>query len=272
MPLPPTPSPVPPPSPVLPHPAPGAPVRPAARAERSRWFHTIAAAVLLVLTVAGFHQFYVHGRAHPGRELTPEIRTLVIVHGVGMSLWIVLSLVQPLLIALKRPHVHRRVGWAGAALAATIVVAGWMTGIASARAAPPDLRIWGQTARQFMIVPNLSIVIFACLVAAGVATRRRPHVHRAMMLLATLSAMSAAVSRIDALSALYLGTVWESLFGPFFMTLVVGAGLLALQSALTRSFDRWFAGGLAGLAAASVLMTRGGTSDVWAAVSGFLLD
>jgi hypothetical protein len=39
-----------------------------------------------------------HGKAYPGRELAPEIRTLLIPHGIGMSAWFLLFLVQPLLI------------------------------------------------------------------------------------------------------------------------------------------------------------------------------
>ena len=49
-----------------------------------------------------------------------------------------------------------------------------------------------------------------------------------MMLLATLTAMPAAISRIDALNSLYLGTAMERAFGPFFMTLVVAALLTIL--------------------------------------------
>jgi hypothetical protein len=108
-------------------------------------------------------------------------------------------------------------------------------------------------------------------VAAGVLLRKRPQAHRPLMLLATLSAMSAAVSRIDFLNSFYVGTVWESLLGPFFMTLVIGALLLAAKCALLRSLDRWFAAGYAGLVVASLLIWQGATTSAWDAVAGFLL-
>ena len=237
-----------------------------------RYFHTGAAVLLLVLMFLGFQQFYVHGRAYPGRELTPPIRTLLVLHGLGMTGWNLLFLVQPLLIVNRKHRVHRTLGMVGAALAAVVVVLGWKLGIESTRVAPPELRIWGLPAKQFMIVPNVSIAIFAAFVAAGVLTRKRPEAHRAMMLLASLAAMPAAISRIDFLSDLYLGTVWERLFGPFFMTLVVGAVFLVVKCAAARKFDRWFAAGFAALVVASALMVNFATSSAWDSFAGFLLS
>jgi hypothetical protein len=85
-----------------------------------------------------------------------------------------------------------------------------------------------------------------------------------MMMLATLSVLSAAVSRTDPLNSLYLGTVWERLFGPFFLTLVIGVLLLIIRCALTRSLDRWFAIGLGALIAASALIMQVAPTAAWA--------
>jgi len=236
-----------------------------------RHFYSVAAALLLVLTVLGFQRFFFHGRAYPDRDLAPPIRTLLVLHGVAMSAWMALFLVQPLLIANRKHRVHMSLGMIGAALAAAILVLGWKLGIESARVSPPHIRIWGLSPRQFMIVPVVSVTIFAAFVAAGVRFRRRAEVHRPMMLLATLAAMPAAVSRIDSLNELYLGTPWETLFGPFFMTLVVGGVLLVARCALTRRFDRPFAAGWAWLVVSSVLMVRLATSGAWDRFAGFLL-
>jgi hypothetical protein len=240
-------------------------------ASPARLFHSGAAALLLLLMFLGFRQFYVHGRAYPDRDLTPPIRTLLVLHGLGMTAWMVLSVVQPLLIAGRRHRVHMSLGMVGAALAAVIVLLGWKVGIEATRVDPPELRIWGLSPRQFMIVPIVSVTIFAGFVAAGVLARRRPDVHRPMMLLASLAVMPAAISRIDFLNSLYVGTMWESLLGPFFMTLVVGAVLLAVRCLLARSFDRWFAAGYAVLAVSSVLMVQMATTGAWDRFAGFLL-
>ena len=254
-----------------------APTRPApaprggAAGDPARLFYAAAAALLVVLAFVGFQQFYLHGRAYPGRDIAPPIRSLVVAHGVGMTLWMLLLVVQPLLIVGRRHRVHMTLGWVGTALAAAIVVVGWQTGVGSASVTPPEARIWGLPARQFMIVPLGSVVLFAAFVAAGVLARRRRDLHRPMMLLATLAAMSAAISRIDALNALYVGTACETLFGPFFTTLVLAVVLVAVKSALSRTLDRPFAIGCALLVVADAVMWQSATSSAWDALAARIL-
>jgi hypothetical protein len=242
-----------------------------ASSDRVRLFYSGAAAFLLVLTILGFQQFYLHGKAYPGRELAPPIRTLLILHGIGMTAWILLFLVQPLLIVAGNRRIHMMLGRIGAALAACIVISGFQLGIEATLISPPELRIWGLAPKQFMAVPIISILIFAGLVSIGVWNRRRPQVHRPIMLLASLAVMSAAVSRIDAISGLYRGTIWESVFGPFFATLLVGAFLLVVKWRLTGSLNRWFAMGYVGLVASSALIMQLATTPAWAHFAGFLL-
>ena len=241
------------------------------RADRARFFYAGAAALLLVLTLLGFQQFYLHGRAFPDRPLAPPIRGLLIAHGVAMSAWMLLLLVQPLLIVNRKYRVHMRVGKIGAMLAACIFVLGFRVGIEAARVSPPEARLWNLPYKQFLAVPIISITIFAGFVAVGVWNRRRPEVHRPMMLLATLAAITAAVDRIDAITGLYRHTVWGTIFGPFVGSLAVGALLFLVKWALTRSFDRWYAMGYAGLVVASALVMRLATTHAWDQFASFLL-
>lgn len=237
----------------------------------ARFFHSGAAALLLVLMLMGFQHFYFHGKAYPGRPLTPAIRNLIILHGTAMAAWMILFLIQPLLIASGNRRVHKVLGRIGAVVAACIVFFGFRLGIEATRVNPPDLVIWGLSPKQFMAVPIISIVIFAAFVIAGICTRRKPEPHRAMMLLATLTAMPAAVSRIDAISNLYHGTFWEKAFGPFFATLIVGALFLVVKSLLTRSLDRWYAAGYVGLLIACALIMQLARTSAWDQCATFLL-
>lgn len=240
--------------------------------KRARRFYVGIAALLLVLMILGFQQFYLHGKAYPDRELAPPIRTLLILHGIGMSAWLLLFLVQPLLIMAGNRRVHMMLGRIGAALAACIVILGFRLGIEATRISPPDMIIWGLAPKQFMAVPIISIIIFAGFVIAGVWNRRRPEVvHRPMLLLATLAAMSAAVSRIDCINALYHGTVWETVFGPFFGTLAIGAFFLVMKWLLARPLNRWFAIGYAGLVVSSALILQLATTGTWDHFASFLL-
>jgi hypothetical protein len=235
-------------------------------------FYTAAAALLLVLMILGFQQFYLHGKAYPGRELAPPICTLLILHGIGMSGWILLFLIQPLLIVTDNRRIHRMLGSIGAGLAACIVILGFRLGIEATLISPPELRIWGLAPKQFMAVPIVSILIFGGFVFVGVWNRRRPEVHRSMMLLASLAAMPAAVSRIDAISDLYHGTIWESLFGPFFAMLAIGALLLVIKWGLTRSFSRPLALGYAGLLTSSAWIMQLATTPAWDRFASILLQ
>jgi hypothetical protein len=183
-----------------------------------------------------------------------------------------LFLVQPLLIAVGNRRIHMVLGQIGVVLAACIIVLGFRLGIESTQITPPDLRVWGLAPKQFMAVPIISIIIFAGLVVFAVLKRQRPEIHRSMMLLATLAAMSAAISRIDFLNALYHGTVWETVFGPFFWTLVVGMFFLVIKWLLTRSLDRWFALGYTGLVAANALIMQLATTTAWDRFASFLLQ
>lgn len=242
-----------------------------AMVDRSRYFYSGAAALLLVLMFLGFQQFYLRGKAFPDRPLTPPIRTLLIAHGVAMTGWMLLLLVQPLLIANRKHRVHMTLGKIGAVLAACIFVLGWQVGISAARVAPPQFELWNLNAKQFLTVPVISITIFGVFVAIGVWKRRQPDVHRPMMLLATMAAIPAALDRIPALVNLYQHTVWGTMFGPFFSALVISAGFMVVKWALTGKFDRYFAAGWAVLVVTSAGIMKLARTEVWDEFASFLL-
>jgi hypothetical protein len=245
--------------------------RPARTHGPARFFYAGAASFLLLAVFFGFQQFYLHGGAFPNRPLTPPIRTLLVVHGTAMTAWVVLLLVQPLLVVNRKYRVHMTLGKIGAVLAACIFILGFKLTIAAARLAPPEVRLWNMPYKQFMAVPLISITLFAAFVTAGIVNRRKPGIHRPMMLLATLAAIPAAMARIDAITSLYRQTVWGAIFGPFFSTAVIGGLLLVSKWALTRKFDRYYAMGWAGLVITSAGVMRLATTGVWDQIAGFLL-
>lgn len=228
-----------------------------------RLFYTSAAALLLVLTIVGFQQFFLRGRAYPDRELTPPIRTLIVLHGVAMSGWMALAMTQPLLIAARRPRIHMALGRVGACLAICLFLLGARLGIEAARVNPPDLKVWGLTQKQFLAVPVVGITVYAVFVAAGVWLRKRAAWHRPLMLMASLSVVAAAVSRIDAISSLYQGTIWESIFGPFFGTVAIGAMLCVAHALATRTIDRRFLTAYALFVASCAMIVQLATTSAW---------
>jgi hypothetical protein len=239
---------------------------------RARLFYAVAATLLLVLMLLGFQQFYLHGRAFPNRPITPEIRTLVITHGVALSLWVMLLIVQPVLVVNRKYRLHMMLGILGAALATCIVILGVMLSIEWTRIDPSRMAPWFMTAKKFMAIPFISTLIFAGFVATGILNRRRPEIHRPVMLLATLTVISAATDRIPAIISLFARTIWGTTFGPFFVPLFVGALLLIIKWSLTRSFDRYLAAGWAALVVADAGIIGLARTQTWNGMADYLLQ
>ncbi len=236
---------------------------PTPRADPARFLYLGVALLLFVLMFLGFRQFFLHGRAVSGQELPPPVSTLLIVHGVAMTTWMVLFLVQPLLIVSHNRRLHMSLGMFGAGLAAAIVVLGTWTAIATTRKIDTDLVRYGLHRRQFMAVPLSDIAAFAAFVAVGIWNRQRPKIHRPMMLLATLATMAAATNRIPEFRGLGGSNFWGHVFGPHLVPLSIGVLFLATKSALTRSVDRWFAGGLAACALINALGMQIASTATW---------
>jgi hypothetical protein len=145
---------------------------------------------MLLAVLIGFRHFFLQGRAHPGRELTPQIRTLIIVHGISMTGWVLVFLVQSLLTATRRRRVHPTLGRIAALLAVFILVSGFWFNLASFRLAPPGFILWALTMKEFMVLGFYTLLMFAAFVGVGIWYRGRPEIHHPMMLLATLNGAS----------------------------------------------------------------------------------
>ena len=157
---------------------------------RERVFYTGMAAAFLVIVFAGFARTYY---LRPYFSPTPLPRLLHL-HGIVFSAWIVLLLAQTALVAARRTAVHRRLGAAGAALAVLVVVMGTTTAIIRAKIVevPPD----AASPLVFLTIPLGDMLIFSLLAGAGFYFRRRPDVHKRLMLLATVAILPAAVARL----------------------------------------------------------------------------
>jgi len=215
--------------------------RPASPGDLTRRLYVVAAILLLAVVFLGFRPFYLHGQAVGGRPLPPAIRGLLITHGIAMTGWMLLLMTQSLLVATRRTRLHMKLGGFGVALAVCIFVLGTAVGIEATRTAPPDMQIIGMPMKQFMAVPLISVAFFAALIAFAVVYRRRPEVHRPLMLVATLATMGAPSDRYEPIASLYYGHFMGKVFGPYSFGIAFGLAFLLAQWALTRHFDRHLA-------------------------------
>ena len=166
------------------------------RRVNDRPLYLLAAVIFPLIVLAGFARTYYL----KGAFATPALPSLLVhVHGIIMTSWVVLFIVQVTLVARRRTKVHQRLGIAGAGLAVLVFVFGIVTAIyAAARfvnnpsllpaADPPPL--------PFLIIPFGDMVIFAILITAALYYRKRLDIHKRLMLLAAINLLTPAIARI----------------------------------------------------------------------------
>jgi hypothetical protein len=237
------------------------------RMKPDRFFYTAAGAIFLVLIVLGFQQYIFHGKHSDGSPIAPVMLAIVVAHSSAIFAWFVMFFVQALLISTHNRRVHMTLGWGVVAIAALIVVTGSLVALRSIRVAPEQV-IFDWPGPQFLLVMYTEIVLFAVFVTIGVLNRKRPRIHRPMMLLASLVLVSGATARIPQTYSIFGVHLWMALFGP---VVVLGALLLVVRAALTRSFDRPFAMGLAVYAVVTLIAGRLAMTNIWGDWAGVIL-
>lgn len=160
------------------------------RRRRERWFY-ISMSIAAVITVfAGFAPTYY---LRPYFNTAP-LMPLLHVHGIVFTSWLVLFLIQTTLVAAHRTDIHRRLGILGGVIATLMILIGTSTAVI--RASQGATPVPGVSSLSFLVVPLGDMFVFAILVGAGFYYRRRPDVHKRLMLLATVSILAAAIARL----------------------------------------------------------------------------
>jgi len=229
----------------------------------ARYFFPAAAAIFFVFTFLGFSPYFTQGLAYPHRPIAPPMKTVILVHAIVMSIWMLLLLAQPSLVLTRKTKVHMMMGKFGAVVATLVVASGLAVAIRAVQTSPADAPIWGIPPIEFFIVPFTSAIFFGVFTALAIIKRKKPTTHRVLIVLGTLTIMSAPISRIDPLNNLYLGTVWERLFGPLFMTMVLAVLLVIAHWGITQKLDRTFAIGTAIVIALSLAVWQLASTPAW---------
>jgi hypothetical protein len=148
-----------------------------------RWFFGLAGLWFVVLTFVGFApSFFL--RSDP----TP-LPTHQVVHGVVYSAWVGLFSVQALLISTRRVRWHIALGSASVLLLALMIPVGFHVVLVNAAAGVKSMEEAGF---------NLAVLTLGFAFAfAGLACRRRPLLHKRLMLFATLLLTVAAADRVS---------------------------------------------------------------------------
>ena len=158
--------------------------------QRERLFYIGMTAVVVLTVFTGFARTYYLRPLFADSPLPP----LLHLHGVVFTAWVLLFVTQTVLVSANRVRIHRRLGVAGGVLAALMIVVGAATALIRAKVAepppgnPPPL--------VFLVVPLGDLLVFGTLIGVGLYFRRRPDIHKRLMLLATISILPAAISRL----------------------------------------------------------------------------
>jgi hypothetical protein len=156
----------------------------------TRRFYVGMALAVLVTVFLGFSRSYFL-KAYFG---TPELSLLLHIHGLVFTSWVLLFLAQTTLVATDRIDLHRKLGVAGAVLAALLLIMGTTTAILRVKGGSAPIP--GVPPLSFLAVPLFDMVAFAILVVTGIALRNRPETHKRLMTLATIALTSAPIARI----------------------------------------------------------------------------
>jgi len=154
-----------------------------------RRLYILAAIVTPLIVLAGFARTY-YLKPFFG---TPDLPNRIVqLHGIVMTAWVLLFIVQISLVATRRTRVHQRLGIAGGVLAALVVIIGVLTALyAAARGVTP-----GPSPLAFLVVPLGDMLIFSLLIGLALYFRRKLQVHKRLMLLAAINLLTPAIARI----------------------------------------------------------------------------
>ncbi len=204
--------------------SPATPVRLGSRGGRNseRYVYAALAAVFVVLVFSGFARTYYLKFLFAGPPLPSP---LVQVHGLVMTAWVGLFLVQVGLVSARRVRVHQRLGYAGIGLAVLLIVTGVWTALAAARHGSASTPV-GFSQPTFSIVPLGDILLFAVFFGGAVHFRRTPARHKMLMFLTAVNFLPPAVSRLP-IELVQANPV------PFGLGIPVGLALAGL------AFDTW---------------------------------
>ncbi len=223
-------------------------------------FYTTMAMAFIIIAFVGFARTYYLGSYFGARPLT----TLVHIHGLVSTSWLLLFMVQVSLVGVRRTDIHRRLGVAGGVIAVLLVVVGYLTAVEGARLghAPPG----APSPLAFLSVPIGTLATFGVPIALALCYRRRFEIHKRLMLLGTISIVTPALARMGRLAGSE---------GPPF---AIGGTCLLILVCMT--YDKWAHGRVhpvflwGGPAVMLSLPFRFaiGTSDAWLSIARWLTN
>jgi hypothetical protein len=182
-----------------------------------RAYLLVSALAIASIVFIGFARNY-YLRAWIG---TRPISLLAHVHGLVMTAWIVLFLIQAFLIRRQYVHLHRWLGIFGALLSLSVFVMGILVINGSIQRQLAAVSVH-DFLELFVAFDGLFLLLFLGLVLTALLMRGQAQIHRRLMLLAMVCLMPPAFGRLIA----YFSHDYVELATATWMILTVVLGLL----------------------------------------------
>ena len=154
------------------------------------WFYVGVIVMLILLNITAFMPAMVNEST---RNVALPLTPIVTVHAILGAAWLLLFLVQVVFVASGRIALHRRLGIVGAVLVFCFTVSGILTVIAEVRRGfdlsgdltrlPPQP---GTDLSASLMGQIYFFMLFGILAGAALYFRKRPAIHKRLMLLAVL--------------------------------------------------------------------------------------
>jgi hypothetical protein len=213
-----------------------------------RWYFTGMAMVMLVVSIAGFMPAIVH----PAGRRAP-LTMLAAAHGIVFFAWLLLFLAQSLLVATRRIGWHRRLGLASILLLALIIPLSFATTVHMVRRGfdlsgdqhvdPHPQLVGGLDGPAASVFNFFALLAFAILAVAALSYRRRPEIHKRLMLFANFELMGPPITHlIGHISRLALTPAMVLV--PFALFLLAGVARDYLVDKRIHPLTAWLAIGM----------------------------
>ena len=162
-----------------------------------QYFYLCMSLLIAVVVVYGFSHTIGHNLLHAS-PLPPFILTI---HAIVFPGWVLFFILQCALVRTRNVRLHRTLGWFGIALAAGVLIIGYLTATGMDRfhtEGPNDT-----DTPAFLIIQLMDLVCFATPFALAIYWRRRPEFHRRLMLIASSGLTDAAWARFPPVPLAY---------------------------------------------------------------------
>ncbi|PZX48551.1 hypothetical protein LV85_03621 [Algoriphagus chordae] len=175
-----------------------------------RIFFLAIATFFLLSNMIGFG-FSINSRIHTEGSL----HTHIYIHGLCAGLWILLYFIQTVLVFSKRLKLHKELGLLGIVILISVLISGFYVAFMVPVIYQSDL---GQAGRDFS-----TILLGVILSVIGLNYRRKPFIHKRLMMVATLIFSSAGIARMMD----FIGLL--NLFGPIGVVMALLIPVIALM-------------------------------------------